>query len=81
MCPELGTPGRALGSPPGSEFFSVNEGVDSQFSGKLFIIQARSTILFLDFSVLSFPITLTYPRTLSSPGVPPPAQLSLSSCL
>ena len=70
VCPELGTPGRALGSPPGSVFSSLNEGIDCQFSGKLLIIQARSTMIVPYFSVLSFPTTLTCPRTLSSPGYP-----------
>ena len=42
--PELETAGRALGSPPGSVFSSVNEDIYSQFSGKLLIIQARSTM-------------------------------------
>ena len=42
--PELGTAGRALGSPPGSVFSSVNEAIDSQFSGKFLIIQARSAV-------------------------------------
>ena len=69
MCPELGTPGRALGSPPGSVFSFVNEGV----AGKLFIIQARSTILFLFCALISYHPDLSPDSVLPRGNPPSPA--------